>query len=108
MIKRIAQAWAFASILLLPNYVDLTSGSGDARMRVAQPLTRIALAHLTDMLFVALVFFFLMAGLRRLWFWPRLRWWSRCGRGWLRGNPKLIGAFSGSSTSTRVPAPDSV
>jgi hypothetical protein len=74
MIKRIAQAWAFASILLLPNYVDLTSGSGDARMRVAQPLTRIALAHLTDMLFVALVFFFLMAGLRRLWFWPRLRW----------------------------------
>ena len=39
MMKRIAQAWAFASILLLPNYIDMTSGEGDARMRVPGPLT---------------------------------------------------------------------
>ena len=45
MIKRIAQAWGFASILLLPNYIDLTSSTGDARMRSPAPLTRIALAQ---------------------------------------------------------------
>jgi hypothetical protein len=74
MTKRIAQAWAFAAIVLLPNYVDMTSSEGDARMRVASPLTPIALAHLTDMLLVALVFFVLMAGLRRLSNWTKTRW----------------------------------
>ena len=72
--KRIAQAWAFAAILLLPNYIDMTSGEGDARMRVPGPLTRIALAHLTDMAIVAVLFFGLMAGLRRLRGWPKVRW----------------------------------
>jgi len=37
MIKRLAQAWGFASILLLPDYIDLTSQAGDARMRVPDP-----------------------------------------------------------------------
>lgn len=74
MIKKAAQAWAFAAILLLPNYVDLTSSEGDARMRSPVPLTRIALAHLTDMLLVALIFAGLMTGLRRLQVWPRVRW----------------------------------
>jgi hypothetical protein len=74
MMKRIAQAWAFAAILLLPNYIDMTSGEGDARMRVPGPLTRIALAHLTDMAIVAVLFFGLMAGLRRLPGWPNVRW----------------------------------
>jgi hypothetical protein len=74
MIKRAAQAWAFAAILLLPNYVDLTSSEGDARMRSPVPLTRIALAHLTDMLLVALIFAGLMTGLRRLRAWPEVRW----------------------------------
>jgi hypothetical protein len=74
MMKQIAQAWAFASILLLPNYADLTSGAGDARMRSPVPLTGIALAQLTDMALVALFFFALMAGLRRLSTWPKIRW----------------------------------
>jgi hypothetical protein len=74
MMKRIAQAWAFAAILLLPNYIDMTSGAGDARMRVPGPLTRIALAHLTDMAIVAVLFFGLMAGLRLLPGWPKVRW----------------------------------
>jgi Sulfatase len=74
MIRRAAQAWAFAAILLLPNYVDLTSSEGDARMRSPVPLTRIALAHLTDMVIVALIFAGLMAGLRRLHSWPKVRW----------------------------------
>jgi hypothetical protein len=74
MMKRIAQAWAFASILLLPNYIDMTSGAGDARMRVPAPITRIALAQLTDMALVALAFAGLMAGLRRLRAWPKVRW----------------------------------
>ena len=60
MTKRVAQAWAFASILLLPNYADLTSGAGDARMRSPVPLTGIALAQLTDMVVVALLFIFLL------------------------------------------------
>ncbi len=74
MMRRIAQAWGFAAIVLLPNYVDLTSAAGDARMRVAVPLTRIALAHLTDMLIVGVAFAFIMVGLRKLKGWRRIRW----------------------------------
>jgi hypothetical protein len=74
MMKQVAQAWAFASILLLPCYADLTSGAGDARMRSSVPLTGIALAQITDMAIVALAFFLLLAGLRRLSAWPRIRW----------------------------------
>ena len=74
MIKRIAQACGFAAILLLPNYIDLTSSTGDARMRFPSPLIRIALAQLTDLLIVALVFAGLMAILRRLKSWPKIRW----------------------------------
>ena len=74
MMKQVAQAWAFASILLLPCYADLTSGAGDARMRSPVPLTGIALAQITDMAIVALVFFFLMAGLRKLSAWPTICW----------------------------------
>jgi hypothetical protein len=74
MIKRIAQAWGFATILLLPNYIDMTSSAGDARMRFPTPLTKIALAHLTDMVIVALVFGLVMAGLRSLKRWHTIRW----------------------------------
>ncbi len=74
MIKRIAQAWGFAAILLLPNYIDLTSSTGDARMRFPSPLIRIALAQLTDLLIVALLFTGLMALLRKLKSWPKTRW----------------------------------
>ncbi len=74
MMKRAAQAWAFASILLLPNYADLTSGAGDARMRSPVPLTGIALAQLTDMALVALIFFGVMAVLRGVPGWPSIRW----------------------------------
>jgi hypothetical protein len=74
MMKRLAQAWGFASILLLPNYIDLTSQSGDTRMRVPSPLTKIALAHLTDMLIVMVLFALLTAALRRLKSWPAIRW----------------------------------
>lgn len=74
MIKRIAQAWAFASILLLPNYIDMTSSAGDARMRVPGPLTKIALAHLTDLAIVAVLFGVVTAVLRKLRAWPPIRW----------------------------------
>jgi len=43
-------------------------------MRVPVPLTRIALAHLTDLGIVAVLFFALMAGLRRLSAYPTIRW----------------------------------
>jgi hypothetical protein len=74
MLKRVAQAWGFACILLLPNYVDMTSAAGDARMRFPTPLTKIALAHLTDMVIVAIVFGLIMAGLRSLKRWHTIRW----------------------------------
>jgi len=74
MMRRIAQAWGFASIILLPDYVDMTSAAGDARMRVAVPLTRVALAHLTDMLIVGVLFALVMAALRKLNGWQRVRW----------------------------------
>ncbi|MGA2252337.1 sulfatase-like hydrolase/transferase [Terracidiphilus sp.] len=74
MMKRIAQAWGFAAILLLPNYIDLTSSAGDARMRFPSPLTKIALAHLADLVIVAVIFAGLTACLRRLPVWPKIRW----------------------------------
>jgi len=74
MMKQVAQAWAFASILLLPCYARLPPGAGDARMRSPVPLTGIALAQITDMAIVALVFFLLLAGLRKLSVWPKIRW----------------------------------
>jgi hypothetical protein len=74
MIKRIAQAFGFAAILLLPNYVDLTSSAGDERMRTPAPLTKIALAQITDLVIVAIVFWIVMALLRKLKWWPTLRW----------------------------------
>jgi hypothetical protein len=74
MMRRFAQAWGFAAIVLLPNYADLTSEAGDTRMRVAVPLTRIVLAHLTDMLIVGVAFALILAGLRRMKSWRRIRW----------------------------------
>ncbi|MGB7264303.1 MAG: hypothetical protein WBC92_02245, partial [Terracidiphilus sp.] len=74
MIKRIAQAWGFAAILLLPNYIDMTSSAGDERMRVPVPLTKIALAQITDLAIVAFLFLVLMGILRKLNSWPKLRW----------------------------------
>jgi hypothetical protein len=74
MIKRIAQAFGFAAILLLPNYIDLTSSAGDDRMRSPEPLTKVALAQITDLVIVALVFLIVMAILRRLKWWPNFRW----------------------------------
>ncbi len=76
MIKRIAQAWGFAAILLLPGYVDLTSTLGDERMRVPWPLTRLVLAQLVDLAIVGLVFACLLAVLRGLKIWPRIRWFA--------------------------------
>ena len=72
MMRRIAQAFGFAAILLLPNYIDLTSSTGDSRMRFPVPLTKIALAQLVDLVIVAVVFACLMAVLRRLRVWPQL------------------------------------
>lgn len=74
MIKRIIQAFGFAAILLLPNYIDLTSSAGDSRMRFPTPLTKIALAQLTDLVIVTLVFAGIMAMLRMLKAWPAIRW----------------------------------
>jgi hypothetical protein len=76
MIKRIAQAWGFAAILLLPGYVDLTSSLGDERMHVPWPLTRLVLAQLVDLAIVGLIFAVLLAILRGLKVWTRIRWFA--------------------------------
>jgi Sulfatase len=74
MMKRIAQACGFSTIVLLPNYIDLTSSTGDSRMRFPSALTKIALAQLVDLAIVAVVFALAMALLRRLKAWPTIRW----------------------------------
>jgi Sulfatase len=74
MMKRIAQACGFSAIVLLPNYIDLTSSTGDARMRFPSPLTKIALAQLVDLAIVAMLFGVAMALARRLKAWPKIRW----------------------------------
>lgn len=76
MIKRIAQAWGFAAILLLPGYIDLTSSLGDERMRVPWPLTRLVLAQLVDLAIVGLIFLGLLAILRGMKAWVRIRWFA--------------------------------
>lgn len=73
MMKRFAQAWAFAAVLLLPNYIDLISGAGDARMRSPIRLTPIVLAHLTDMAIVIALFAGITFALRRTRAWPVIR-----------------------------------
>ncbi len=73
MIKRLAQACGFAAILLLPNYIDITSSSGESRMRFPVPLTKIAVAHLLDLAIVAVAFGCAMWTLRRLKAWPTVR-----------------------------------
>ena len=76
MLKRIAQAWGFAAILLLPGYIDLTSLLGDERMHVPWPLTRLVLAQLVDLAIVGLIFALLLAILRSLKSWTRIRWFA--------------------------------
>ena len=76
MIKRIAQAWGFAALLLLPGYIDLTSTLGDERMRVPWPLTHLVLAQLFDLAIVGLIFAGLLAILRGLKAWTRIRWFA--------------------------------
>ncbi|HVN92353.1 MAG TPA: sulfatase-like hydrolase/transferase [Terracidiphilus sp.] len=74
MIKRIAQAWGFAAIVLLPGYIDLTSSLGDERMHVPWPLTRLVLGQLIDLAIVGFVFAGILAILRRLKAWQQIRW----------------------------------
>jgi len=74
MMKRAAQALGFAAILLLPNYIDLTSGAGDAQMRSPLPLTGVALAQLADIVLVALLFAGAISLLRMLPVWRAVRW----------------------------------
>ncbi len=74
MIKRLAQAWGIAALLLLPSYVDLTSSLGDEQVHVPFPLTRFTLAELCDLAIVALIFAGLMAILRKLNAWKTIRW----------------------------------
>jgi hypothetical protein len=76
MIKRIAQAWGFAAIVLLPGYVDLTSSLGDERMHVPWPLTRLVLAQLVDLAIMGLIFAVLLGILRGLKIWKRIRWFA--------------------------------
>ena len=73
MLKQIAQAFGFSSVLLLLNYVDLTSAEGDVRFHVARPIPSIALANLLDILIVAAIFVGLVWVLRKSAWWPHFR-----------------------------------
>lgn len=73
MLKQIAQAFGFSSVLLLLNYVDLTSAEGDVRFHVARPIPSIALANLLDILIVASIFVGLVWALRKSAWWPHYR-----------------------------------
>ncbi|HTB96106.1 MAG TPA: sulfatase-like hydrolase/transferase [Terracidiphilus sp.] len=66
MLKQAAQAWAFSAVVLLPNYVDLTADTGDARMRSPVAVTPIVLAQFIDIAIVALVAFAFLLILSRL------------------------------------------
>lgn len=73
MFKQLAQALGFSSLLLLLNYVDLTSSDGDIRFHWPRPMRSIAAANLLDILIVGIAFFLLLWVARRTRLWPYLR-----------------------------------
>jgi hypothetical protein len=73
MLKKLCQSLGLASLILVTNYGDLLGGGADVRMHTPFPLTQVCLAHIADILLVALLFFLLLTAFARTRFYPWLR-----------------------------------
>ena len=73
MLKKLCQSLGLASLILVTNYGDLLGGGADVRMHTPFPLTQVCLAHIADLLLLALLFFLLLTAFARTRFYPWLR-----------------------------------
>ena len=71
--KKLCQSLGLASLILVTNYGDLLGGGADVRMHTPFPLAQVCLAHIADLLLLALLFFLLLAAFARTRFYPWLR-----------------------------------
>ena len=71
--KKLCQSLGLASLILVTNYGDLLGGGADVRMHTPFPLAQRLLAHIADLLLLALLFFLLLAAFARTRFYPWLR-----------------------------------
>jgi hypothetical protein len=74
LLKKFAQCFGLASLILVINYGDLLGGGADVRMHVPFPLVGIAAAQVADIFIVALVLLAILAPLKRT---PRIYPWAR-------------------------------
>ena len=72
MLKKLCQSLGLASLILVTNYGDLLGGGADIRMHTPFPLTQVCLAHIADLLLLALLFFLLLTAFAHTRFYPWL------------------------------------
>jgi len=73
MTKKLCQSLGLASLILVVNYGELLGGGTDTRMHSPLPLTSVCLAQVTDILLLSLGIFLILATLKRMCFYPWLR-----------------------------------
>lgn len=73
MLKRLCQCIGVASLILVGNYGDLLGGGADVRMHTPDPLTRVCMAYIADILLVALLLFIVLSVAARTRSYPWVR-----------------------------------
>ena len=73
MLKRLCQCIGVASLILVGNYGDLLGGGADVRMHTPNPLTRVCMAYIADILLVALLLFIVLSVAARTRSYPWVR-----------------------------------
>jgi len=73
MLKRLCQCIGVASLILVGNYGDLLGGGADVRMHTPDPLARVCMAYIADILLVALLLFIVLSVAARTRSYPWVR-----------------------------------
>jgi hypothetical protein len=73
VVKLLAQCIGLASLVLVMNFGDLLGGGADVRMHVPFGLRGIALAQMSSVLFLGVIFFAILAPLSQTKIWPWVR-----------------------------------
>ena len=73
MLKRLCQCMGVASLILVGNYGDLLGGGADVRMHTPDPLARVCMAYIADILLVALLLFVVLSVAARTRSYPWVR-----------------------------------
>jgi len=73
VLKRLCQCIGVASLILVGNYGDLLGGGADVRMHTPDPLARVCMAYIADILLVALLLFVVLSVAARTRSYPWVR-----------------------------------